>query len=205
MVLIAVLLSLYTIYFTRTVMMPIVAGGMLALLTRPLVRRLRRYGIPDAFGGALVLLGLFILVGGALGNLIGPAQQWLEDAPANLRTAGEKLNVLREPVADLSRASEMVENLAAGGINTGEEEGEASQEVDGDVEAELANAVTQVGDETSSPLRESPLANEADDDEPVTVEVRQPRLVAGLAVLSSTGGVVAGLIIMFVLAYFLLA
>ncbi|QDU37171.1 AI-2 transport protein TqsA [Maioricimonas rarisocia] len=205
MVLIAVLLSLYTIYFTRTVLMPVVAGCMLALLTRPLVRRLRRYGIPDAFGGALVLLGLFIIVGGALGNLVGPAQQWLEEAPDNLRTAGEKLNVLRDPVADLSRASEMVENLAAGEVDTTEGDADVSEEVDGDVEEELASAVAGVGKEKPDSLRDTPLEKNAEEDEPVTVEVRQPRLVAGLAVLSSTGGVVAGLIIMFVLAYFLLA
>lgn len=206
MVLIAVLLSLYTIYFTRTVLMPIVAGCMLALLTRPLVRRLRRYRIPDAFGAALILMSVFIVAGGAFGNLIGPAQQWLEDAPENLRTAGEKLNVLREPVADLSRASRMVENLAAGEVESNTEETEPTGEVDGNMEAELADAVSNIGESDENPLREA-AENDLNDaaDEPVTVEVRQPRLMAGLAVLSSTGGVVAGMIIMFVLAYFLLA
>ncbi len=206
-IIIAVILALHVVYFARTILMPIVAGGMLALLFRPVVRRFRRYRVPDAVSAALVLVLLVSLILGVIANLISPANQWLNDAPESLRTVGRKLHVLRDHVEDLSRASQVVEDLAKGTIDT-----EASVETSYPFTPELdseATASSQVVDEV--PDTPPPTSLEEiepamlETSEPIEVHIQQPRLLAGLQVLSSTGSLLAELLIMLVLAYFLLA
>ena len=65
-------MGMYTVYFARTILMPIVAAAILALLFRPVVRRCRRYKIPDSVGAALVLFTVVLIVFSLFANLIGP-------------------------------------------------------------------------------------------------------------------------------------
>src|SRR5882724_12358271 len=48
---------LYTLYFARALVVPIVLAVLLDFLLKPLVRALRRVGIPEAAGAAIVVLG----------------------------------------------------------------------------------------------------------------------------------------------------
>ena len=211
-VIIAVLLGLHVVYFARTILMPIVAAGMLALLFRPVIRRFRRYRIPDAASAAFVLMLVVSLILACFGNLIGPANQWLNDAPENLRTVGKKLHVLRDQVDDLSRASEVVEDLAQGEIaeeETAEPPYPFAPESDGEVPPAPSENEETVDATVASSLDEvregGSVTTDLEVDEPIAVQVQQPRLLAGLQILSSTGSVLAELLIMLVLAYFLLA
>lgn len=219
MVVIAVLLSLFTLYFARAILMPIVAGIVLALLFRPVVRRCRHYHVPDAVSAGVVVLLIVVVVLGVFANLIGPANEWLSDAPEKMRTVGTKLHVIRDRVKDFNRASEMVEELAKGDDSPAESN-EAPfpfapepvpDRVDANADgAEDENAVDSSGekklrksDNTSvDSAEESPTKS---NDEPVEVQIQQPRLVAGLQVLSSTGTILGELVITLVLTYFLLA
>ena len=67
------------------------------LLAEP-VRRMRRLGIPEVVGAALVVGTLLGAVGVTSSMLAGPAAQWLERAPADLRQLMEAFDRLRAQV-----------------------------------------------------------------------------------------------------------
>lgn len=218
MVIIAVLGGLYTVYFAKTILMPVVAGIILALLLRPLVRRMRRYRLADSLSAAIVLSAVVIIAFGAFINLLGPARMWLDNAPSNFRTVGEKLNVLREQVSDLNRASKVVEDLARGDMPEDDApkapfpfapEPSPEEAADGGASATAVEEIERGSAERerlveAADTDEEPIEDE-EVEEPIAVEIRQPRLVAGFNVISSTGSVLAGVAIALVLAYFLLA
>src|SRR5438552_4105835 len=53
-----VLALLYTIYFARPLLLPLTLGLILDFLFRPVVRRLKRWRLPEPAGAALVILAL---------------------------------------------------------------------------------------------------------------------------------------------------
>lgn len=76
-----VLAALYTMYFARTLLMPMVVALFFALLLSPLVELLKRFYVPRTVS-ALVILGV---IGGPLGllasQLAEPAQRWATEIP----------------------------------------------------------------------------------------------------------------------------
>src|SRR3989442_1669721 len=76
-----VLALLYTIYFARPVLLPLTLGLILDFLLRQVVRRLKRWRIPEPAGSALVMLALVGGIGFGLYTLSGPASDWLAKAP----------------------------------------------------------------------------------------------------------------------------
>src|SRR4029077_6506330 len=58
-----ILAVFYTIYFMRSILLPIVLALLLSYLLRPIVRGLAKLKIPLPVGTALILIGLFALVG----------------------------------------------------------------------------------------------------------------------------------------------
>lgn len=104
----------YTLYFAKALILPVVLGILLSFVLAPMVDGLERIKIPRALGAAIVLLGL--LGGSAYGvyRLAGPAGEWIEQAPRNLREVQQKLGRLRKPVEEVERATEEVEKLAQG-------------------------------------------------------------------------------------------
>ena len=156
------------------------------------------------------------MIVGLVANLVGPAQAWLNDAPAHMRTVGQKLHVLRDKVEDLNRASAMVEDLASGKAESATPPEAPFPFAPDPPTDEPATDASQADDATSTtdpskPIATDPLqADQAEltppaPDEPITVEVQQPRLATGLTVLSSTGSFAGELLMTLVLAYFLLA
>ena len=77
----AALATLYTIYFAKSLLIPIVVALFFALLLSPLVKLLKRYHIPRTVSAVLILA----LIGGPLGllgsQLAEPAQRWAEAIP----------------------------------------------------------------------------------------------------------------------------
>src|ERR1700741_3194932 len=58
-----ILALLYTLYFARVFLLPIVLALLFTSLLRPLVRGLRRLYVPEILGAALVLLTVLGIVG----------------------------------------------------------------------------------------------------------------------------------------------
>ena len=83
-----ILAVFYTIYFMRSILLPIVLALLLSYLLRPIVRGLARLKIPLPVSAALILIGLLGLVGYGISALAAPTVAWLQKAPAGFsRTA----------------------------------------------------------------------------------------------------------------------
>jgi predicted PurR-regulated permease PerM len=112
-----ILAVFYTIYFMRSILLPIVLALLLSYLFRPIVRGLARLKIPLPVGAALILIGFLALVGYAISALATPAMGWLQKAPEGLTELQHKLLPVRQSVAQVSQATGEIEKLAT--PNTG--------------------------------------------------------------------------------------
>jgi predicted PurR-regulated permease PerM len=103
----------YTIYFMRSVLLPIVLALLLSYLFRPMVRGLARLKIPLSVSSAFILIGLFALVGYGISALATPAVEWLQKAPTGLTELQHKLLPVKKSVAQVTQATGEIEKLAA--------------------------------------------------------------------------------------------
>ena len=104
-----VLAVLYTLYFARAFLLPIVLAVLLDFLLSPIIRALKRLRIPEPLGAALVLLVLLGAVGAGGYSLADPAREWMAKAPQSLATVQGRLRDLRRPVEQVTRTAEQVE------------------------------------------------------------------------------------------------
>lgn len=107
-----VLASFYTLYFCRSLLLPLVMAALFSLLLAPVVRGLKRLRIPEPLGAGLVILALLAALGAGVYGLSGPASDWVQRAPQSLRSAQVKLRDLQRSLQRLGRATEQVEKLA---------------------------------------------------------------------------------------------
>ncbi|HEU4880681.1 MAG TPA: AI-2E family transporter [Longimicrobium sp.] len=118
-----VLALLYTLYFARSFLLPIVVALLLSFLFSPVVRALARLKIRPPLGAGMVVLGMLASVGFAGYELSGPVESWAASAPQTLATAQGRLRELLRPLERASRTAQQVQSAAGGG------EGEKTQEV----------------------------------------------------------------------------
>lgn len=163
-------------YAARAFVMPVAFSLLVALTLRPVVRHLKRRGLPLPAGAAIVLMIVITALLAGVTYLVEPAKSWIDSGPTKLREVGERLSPLRYQWAQIQQASEALKELAKG-----------TPEVEAGV----------------SPIPLSVTA--AHVTEPVPVEVQQPRLTSNLMVLNSAGSFLGGAVMTFVLAFFLLS
>ncbi len=110
---------LYTLYFARDFLLPIVVAILLGFLLSPPVGWLESRRLPRPLAAALVLLALLAVLGFGLSRTLGPAREWVTEAPTHLTGIERKLRRILRPVAEVSEAAKQVEELtaAAGGQN----------------------------------------------------------------------------------------
>jgi predicted PurR-regulated permease PerM len=104
-----VLAVLYTLFFARAFLLPIVLAVLLDFLLSPVIRALKRLRIPEPLGAAIVLLALLGGLGGAAYTLADPAREWVQKAPQTLALVQGRLRELRRPVEQVTRTAEQVE------------------------------------------------------------------------------------------------
>jgi predicted PurR-regulated permease PerM len=104
-----ILALFYTLYFAQAFFLPIVLAILLNLLLSPLIRALKRAGIPEPLGAALVIVALLGAAGGSVYGLAGPAKEWVAKLPGSVREAQSRLAKLRKPVEQVSKTAEQVE------------------------------------------------------------------------------------------------
>jgi predicted PurR-regulated permease PerM len=109
----AVLAVLYTLYFARDFLLPIVVALLLDFLLSPVVRAMTRLRIPIPLGAAVVVLSLVSAVGFGVYQLSDPVQRWAAQAPATLSAAQAKVRKLTRPVQQVTRTAEQVERATA--------------------------------------------------------------------------------------------
>jgi predicted PurR-regulated permease PerM len=108
-----ILAILYTMYFTRSVLLPIVLALLLSYLLRPVIRALGRLKIPSLISSALVLILLLALVAFGLSSLVTPFAGWLQKAPTGFSELQHKLMPVKQSLAQVAQASGQIEKLAA--------------------------------------------------------------------------------------------
>ena len=113
-----ILAVFYTIYFMRSILLPIVLALLLSYLFRPIVRGLAKLKIPLPVGAALILIGLLALVGYGASTLATPAVGWLQKAPTGLAELQHKLLPVKNSVAQVTQATGEIEKLASTNAET---------------------------------------------------------------------------------------
>lgn len=104
--------SVSALYFARDFFMPVVLAFLMALTLTPVVRLLRRHGIPAALSATL----LVVLSGASIGFIgyvmSGPVVELVADAPKIGRELTLRLSQISRPLEQLKEASEQVEQIA---------------------------------------------------------------------------------------------
>ncbi len=116
-----ILACFYTLYLARNFFLPVVLAMVLNFLLAPLVRACKRFRIPEALSSALVIAGMFAIVGGLAYKLSGPLAEWIEKAPELGTKLQAKMQPLRKPVEKVSNVGEQLEKLTS--IKSGDQNG----------------------------------------------------------------------------------
>ena len=106
-----ILAIFYTMYFMRSLLLPLVLALLLSYLLRPIVRAAARVRIPPPFSAAIILLSFFGLIGYSVSFLAAPVTGWVEKAPYSLQQFQSKLVPLREPIQKVAQASGEIEKI----------------------------------------------------------------------------------------------
>ncbi|TWI01822.1 putative PurR-regulated permease PerM [Luteimonas cucumeris] len=117
LVVLAVLAVGYTLWAAQDLILPILLAMFFALVGNPILRGLRRIYIPRFLGAALLLvLGLAGAV--MLGRqLIGPAGEWMQQMPRELRVLAPKLREMTQPMQQANKAAESFARAAGDSQN----------------------------------------------------------------------------------------
>ncbi len=113
-----ILAVFYTIYFMRSILLPVILALLLSYLLRPIVRGLAKLKIPLAASAAFILIGLLALVGYGVSALAAPAAGWVQKAPAGLTEVQHKLLLVKKSVAQVTKATGEIEKLATTNAET---------------------------------------------------------------------------------------
>src|SRR5512144_3258402 len=84
---ISVLAVLYTLYFAREFLVPIVFAILLNFLLSPVVRWLKRLRVPAPLGAAMIILAILGVLGSGAFGLSGSVRDWVASAPETMKTA----------------------------------------------------------------------------------------------------------------------
>jgi predicted PurR-regulated permease PerM len=108
-----VLMIVYALYFGRAFFMPVILAFLLALTLTPIVRFLRKHGVPDVLSASfLVLLSVcFVAIAGYL--LSGPVIDLINNSSSIGLQLTERLEQLRRPFERIVEISHQLEGLMA--------------------------------------------------------------------------------------------
>jgi predicted PurR-regulated permease PerM len=85
----------------RAVLLPVAMAVALTFVLSSLVRRLRRFGIPEVAGAAMVVAALLLVVGLVITALSAPAVDWWNRAPTTVRQMLESVDRMRSAIPGL--------------------------------------------------------------------------------------------------------
>jgi predicted PurR-regulated permease PerM len=105
----------YTLYLGRDFFLPVTLAFLFGLMLGPAVRGLKRIRVPEPLGAALVLFLLLGVVGYGIYRLFEPAQAWVQKAPDSFRRIEDKLRQIKQPIGQVTKATQAAEKLASFG------------------------------------------------------------------------------------------
>lgn len=103
-----IILMVYALYFAKDFFMPVTLAFLLALTLTPIVRFLRKRGVPDALSATLLVLLSLAGVGSAGYFLSGPAIDLVNNAPSIGQQLTDRLAPLRRPFERLMHISQQL-------------------------------------------------------------------------------------------------
>ena len=103
-----------TLVLARSLLIPLVLAGFIALGLNPIVAGLHRLYVPRPFGSLLVMIALAAVLAGSVTALSAPAAAWLKEAPTAVHDVGYKLKRLTRPITRVSHAAS--QSLAGMGV-----------------------------------------------------------------------------------------
>jgi len=110
---ITLVLTVTAMRIARGLILPVTLALLLSLLLSAPVRWLRKRHIPERIGGALVVFGTLGIILGAGALLVGPAINWVNDAPATMQQVERRVRALSKPLATLQQSAERMERVTA--------------------------------------------------------------------------------------------
>lgn len=115
-----VTLVLYSLYFARSLFIPIATALFAYLTLRPIVRQLRRFRVPPSVSAA----GVMVLLAGVLALsmylVVDPAREIVADAPSNIAIAKDRLSYVIDKIEYFNKATTDItatNDSAAAGTN----------------------------------------------------------------------------------------
>ena len=107
-----VLAVFYTLHLAAAFFLPIVLAILLDFLLSPVVRALRRVGLPEPAGAGLVMLGLVATLALGVYYLSGPAAGYVALAPQSIERVRGRIEGMRGSMEQVTQAAEQVEKAA---------------------------------------------------------------------------------------------
>jgi len=114
-VVLATFVTLFALWATRDVLIPLLLAMFFALIGNPIIRALRRLYIPRFLGGLLVLGAGLAGTGMLVNQLVEPATTWVHEAPAELRDLAPRLRALLRPMQEANKAAQSLAQAASSG------------------------------------------------------------------------------------------
>ena len=100
--------------YAEAILLPVAVALVLTFLLSPLVRGLRRYGVADALGAAVVVGGFVLALSILTSMLAAPAAVWWEKAPQGIQQLIERAEQWRRTVPFLAPAPARPSGVARG-------------------------------------------------------------------------------------------
>lgn len=107
-----IIASIYALYIGRDFFMPVVLAFLLAMMLTPIVRLLRKQGVPEPLSATLLVLLSMLVIFSAGYIMSGPVMDLVNNAPAISRKLTERLAELKHPFDRLMEISKQVERVA---------------------------------------------------------------------------------------------
>lgn len=103
---------LYTLYFAKSFILPIVLALLLSFLLTPTIRFLKRVlHFPEYLGAGAVMLVLVGVLVASIFLVAEPASNWLQTLPGKMPEIEYRLRLLKKPLEKVTAASAEVEKL----------------------------------------------------------------------------------------------
>jgi predicted PurR-regulated permease PerM len=99
------------LWVAETLFVPMVMAGFLSMCLSPVVAQMAR-ATPRVLATILVMGTLVLGLGILISSLVEPAQEWMSQAPASLKTIALKLKHLSAPLIAANRATESLTVIA---------------------------------------------------------------------------------------------
>jgi predicted PurR-regulated permease PerM len=105
------ILAVGLLYFAKDFFLPVSLAFLLALVLSPVVRGLRRRGIPEPVSAILLVVFVLAGLGASVYGLSGPLAKWVDDAPSIAAQMQQRFASVRGPVQKIIEASGHVEQM----------------------------------------------------------------------------------------------